>query len=187
MNSLFIYVLLFLTANDNSKLFCTKTEISPQLPSFSSNIDTTENPFQKYLGEWEMKDGIFETNFKGEYNKNIGPKRSLVASSPTNNSVIWNEDMGDATAIILWAFDKTKKEVYHLSANSTYPMAHGTGTITSNSDIEVKLFFAGECETCYRMYRYKFISDNEFFFRATYYKDGKETGDYYGATLVKKN
>lgn len=148
---------------------------------------TQENPFRKFVGIWGMKEGIWESSFGGKYSKTIDTSFVFIAKSPTNQSLLWNYNLFPAKGVILWTFSNTKKEVYHLSANSHGPMAQGTGTINANGDANLKLYFDEDCATCYRMYRYKFISDDEVYFRASYYKDDKETGDFYGGTFVRRS
>ena len=162
----------------------------PQLTMTHNQLNDTnatqENPFRKFIGNWGMKNGIWESSFGGKYSESIDTSRLFIAQSPTNQSLLWDYDLGSAKGVILWTFSGTNKEVYHLSANSYGPMAQGVGTINDNGDINLKLYFDGECPTCYRMYRYKFISSDEIYFRVTYYKDDKETGDFYGGTYVRK-
>jgi hypothetical protein len=155
--------------------------------NLTTTADTIDNVFERYKGEWIMKGGIFETHFEGKYLKNIDSSRLLIARCPSNYSMIWDCNLGSSKVVILWTFNNSTKVVYHLSASSNGPMAQGMGTINSNGDVTLKLFHEGQCETCYRMYRYKFISADEIIFRATFYIDDKETGDYYGATLIRSN
>ena len=191
---LFNYATIFLvtslllsnTCNDH-----TRTVTNPQLTAAHTQLkdtnNTQENPFRKLIGNWSLKEGIWESSYGGKYSRSSDTSRLFIAKSPTNQSLLWDYNLVFAKGVIMWTFNKSKEEVYHLSSNSNGPMAQGSGSISANGDVNLKLSFDGECKTCYRIYRYKFITDDEISFRANYYKDGKETGDFYGATFVKKN
>lgn len=193
MRLLFNFALIFLL----SMLLLSNTyPTNPQTVAISdptilatplNDTNAPQNPFRKFIGNWGMKEGIWESSYGGQYSKSIDTSRLFIAKSPTNLSLLWDYNLVSAKGVILWTFNNTKKEVYHLSANSFGPMAQGAGTIDANGDVNLKLFFDGECATCYRMYRYKFISDNEIYFRVTYYKDDKETGDFYGGSYIRKS
>ena len=104
----------------------------------------------------------------------------------TNTSVLWNQDFDGFKVDIFWTYDIETKTVYHLSNTSNNGMAHGKGPIAENGDMDLPLIYPDACETCIRLYSFRWKSENEFDFRATFYKDDKPTGDYYGATFLRK-
>lgn len=156
----------------------------------TNSVDTMpQNPLEKFKGEWVLKDNIFESSTNGKYNADVNPNRTFIALAVnTNTSILWNEDFdGGFKVDIFWTYDIETKTVYHLSNTSTNGLASGKGPLQENGDLVIKLSYPDMCETCNRIYSFRWKSDNEFFFRATFYKDDKPTGDFYGATFFRKN
>jgi hypothetical protein len=88
-----------------------------------------------------------------------------------------------ASKLIFSGLTTLKQTIYHLSNTSSNGEA---GAGKDNGDLDIKLSYPDMCETCNRLYSFRWKSDNEFFFRATFYKDDKPTGDFYGATFIRK-
>ena len=152
-------------------------------------VDTTpQNPLEKFKGEWLLKDNIFESSTNGKYNAEVNPNRTFIALPVnTNTSILWNEDFGGGFKVdIFWTYDIETKTVYHLSNTSSNGLASGKGPLKDNGDLDIKLTYPDMCKTCYRVYSFRWKSDNEIFFRATFFQDDKLTGDYYGATFIRK-
>jgi len=153
-----------------------------------STLDTThQNPFEKFKGEWLLKDNIFESSTNGKYSSDVNPNRTFIAMAVnTNSSILWSEDFDGFKVDIFWTYDLETKTVYHLSNTSSNGLASGKGMLKENGDLDIKLIYPDACETCIRLYSFRWKSANEFFFRATFYKDDKPTGDFYGATFIRK-
>jgi hypothetical protein len=65
-------------------------------------------------------------------------------------------------------------------------LASGKGQLKDNGDLDITLSYSDTCKTCNRIYSFRWKSEDELFFRATYYKDDKPTGDFCGATFIRK-
>ncbi len=153
--------------------------------SFFLSYNLKENPFEKFIGEWEMKDDIFESNFGGEYKAEVNPNRSFIFKElGTQNSIVSIQDFDGFKVDIFWTYDSTKRQIHHLSMSDD--IAKGTGEFSENGDLELKLVYENGCENCYRIYSFRWKSENEFFFRGTFHKDEEPTGDFYGGTFIRK-
>jgi len=172
----------YIHANIVDKQFFNILEVS------TSQLDTIpQNPLEKFKGEWVLKDNIFESSTNGKYSADVNPNRTFIALAVnTNSSILWSEDFDGFKVDIFWTYDVETKTVYHLSNTSANGLATGKGPLKENGDLDIKLSYPDNCETCNRIYSFRWKSDNEFFFRATFYKDDKPTGDFYGATFIRK-
>ena len=145
------------------------------------------NPFQKFIGEWVLKDNIFESSTNGEYTADVNPRRTFIAQTvATDFSILWNEDFDGLKAEIFWTYDIETNTVYHLSNTSTNGLASGKGLLRENGDLDINLIYPDACSTCLRVYSFRWKSENEFSFKATFLKDDIPTGDYYGAIFLRK-
>ncbi len=154
----------------------------------TSILDTMpQNPLEKFKGEWVLKDNIFESSTNGEYSVDVNPKRTFIALAVNSNtSILWSEDFDGAKVDIFWSYDVESQLVYHLSNTTSNSVGFGKGPINKNGDLNITLNYPDTCETCTRVYSFRWKTDNEFFFRATFYKDDQPTGDFYGATFIRK-
>ncbi len=154
-----------------------------------TTLDTAApNPLEKFKGEWDLKGNVFENNTNGKYSAYVNPNRTFKALAVnTNTSILWSEDFVDFKVDIFWTYDIETKTVYHLSNTSTNGLASGKGPLKENGDLDIELSYPDACGDCKRIYSFRWKSDNEFHFRATLYKSNKSTGDYYGATFIRKN
>ena len=166
---------------DTDSIFQSKRTKSPH----NQQSGTQENPFERFKGEWVLKDDIFESDFDGVYKKDVNPNRSfMVKELGTKNSIVWIEDFDGFMVDIFWTYDFKKKQIHHLSMATD--IARGLGNFKENGNLELKLTYENGCKGCYRIYSFQWKSDSEFFFRANLFKDEKPTGDYYGGTFLKK-
>lgn len=155
--------------------------------TYANRIDTMQYPLQKFIGEWTLKDNIFESSNEGVYKADVNPKRTFKAREVnTATSILWDQDFDGFKVDIFWSYDIETKTVYHLSNTSNNGLASGKGLIAENGDMNLTLHYPDACETCSRLYTFQWKSDDEFFFRAIINKDDKPTGDFYGATFLRK-
>ena len=62
----------------------------------------------------------------------------------------------------------------------------GKGTISENGDVSLKIFFADEPEGTYRLYTYRWISENEYELKSIQYDaSDKPTGNFYGGIFIR--
>jgi hypothetical protein len=179
----FIVVVAFLIVSFG---FANKVQSGLTSDTFiTSSYILQENPFENFIGEWVLKDDIFENNFGGEYRADVNPNRSFVAKKMgTSNSMLWVEDFAGFKVDIFWTYDFKKEQIHHLSMSDD--IAKGMGKFKENGDLELKLVYENGCEGCYRIYSFQWKSENEFFFRGKLHRDGEPTGDFYGGTFIRK-
>ena len=157
------------------------------LLTYANKIDTTQYPLQKFKGEWTLKDNIFESSNEGVYKADVNVNRTFIAKAVnTSTSLLWDQDFDGFKVDIFWTYDIETKTVYHLSNTDNNRMASGKGPIAEHGDMDLTLYYPDMCETCTRVYSFRWKSDDEFFFRANFYQDGKPTEDFYGATFLRK-
>jgi hypothetical protein len=169
-------------------LLITSLSLSNKTYCQSSSSDTTNKRFTRFEGEWRLKDNIWKTKFDGEYKENKDSTRSFIAkaASPTN-SLLWNIDFGEGYwAVLFWTYHQETGQVNHISNTTDNNIGIGTGEFNTNNDLIIKIVYPNGCTTCHRLYTYHWISPDEFDFKATIYKDGKLTDDFYGATFLRK-
>lgn len=147
------------------------------------------NPFQKFIGEWTLKDDNWSHNWgNGDENIKIPNHHTTCKQLNTSNSLLAVIDGTPPYGHIFWSYNPVKKEVDHLSSFGTARAGVGKGTVNENSDVSLKISFADEAPGTYRLYTYKWISDDEYDMRSIQYNYKDEpTGLFYGGTFVRVN
>ena len=161
----------------NSKSYCQK-----------SAPDTGYKRFTRFEGEWKLKDNIWKTKFGGDYEESVDTNRYFIAKavSPAN-TLLWNVYFGEGGwAVLFWTYHQETGRVNHISNTTDNNVGIGTGEFNANNDLVIKIVYPNGCTTCHRIYTYHWISPDQFDFKATIYKDGKLTDDFYGATFLRK-
>ena len=149
----------------------------------------SENPFRKFIGEWTLKEDNWSQNWgQGMEHVKIPNHHTVCRALNTTNSLLAVIDGTPPYGHIFWSYNPVKKEVYHLSSFGTLRSGVGKGTVNENGDVTLKVSFEGEGEGTYRIYTYKWISDNEYELKSTQYdvKD-QPTGGFYGGTFIRIN
>lgn len=159
--------------------------------SYSQETTSTQlkpkNPFNKFIGEWTLKDNNWSHNWgNGTENIKIPNHHTICKELNTTNSLLAVIDGTPPYGHIFWSYNPVKNEVDHLSSFGTTRAGVGKGTVNENGDIFLKISFADEPEGTYRLYTYKWISENEYDLKSVQYdaKD-KPTGFFYGGTFVR--
>lgn len=169
--------LLLLTCLFNSSYSQETTSTKPE----------SKNPFHKFIGEWTLKDDNWSHNWgNGIENIKIPNHHTICKELNTANSLLAVIDGTPPYGHIFWSYNPAKKEVDHLSSFGTSRAGVGKGTVNENGDVSLKISFADEPEGTYRLYSYKWISEDEYEMKSVQYdaKD-KPTGFFYGGTFVK--
>ncbi len=127
-------------------------------------IDSLDNPFNKFIGEWETKEN---------------PSISWVVKELiTNNSILWLADFGNRKANALWTYNAQTQEVHQLGSNTNGGGFLGKGSFKVNGDLELKVKANADCEHCYRVFHYKWNSKNEYVFKIVSYEKDEEKKSY---------
>jgi len=148
----------------------------------------SENPFKRLIGEWVIKDDLWEQSYGGKYSTKLYPNNSFIAKEVnTKNQILWVETTEEWQVTMLWIYNFRNQEIHQLSSSSTNRSAYGKGKFKENGDIELKLHFEDNCKSCYVIYSYKWKPEGELYFRAIYYENDKPSGNYYGCTFIRKD
>lgn len=150
-------------------------------------LQTSKNPFKKFIGEWTLKDDNWSQNWgQGMEHIKIPNHHTICKELNTDNSLLAVIDGTPPYGHIFWSYNPVKKEVHHLSSFGTSRSGVGKGTVNENGDVNLKVSFEGEPEGTYRLYTYKWISDNEYEMKSVQYNDKDEpTGGFYGGIFVR--
>jgi len=146
-----------------------------------------KNPFKKFIGEWTLKNDDWTQNWGGatEHIK-IPNHHTINKNLNTTNSLLSVIDGTPPFGHIFWTYNPVKKVVHHLSSFGELRCGVGSGTINDNGDVTLKVSFEGEAEGTYRIYTYKWISDNEYEMRSIQYNSKNEpTGFLYEGIFVR--
>ena len=151
------------------------------------NYPGQPNPFEKFKGEWTLKDNNWSQNWgNGTENIKITNHHTVCRELNTRNSLLAVIDGTPPYGHIFWSYNPVKKEVDHLSSFGTARAGVGKGTVNENGDVFLKISFADEAEGTYRRYSYKWISDDEYELMSVQYDaNDKPTGLFYGGTFVR--
>jgi hypothetical protein len=156
-------------------------------PKKGGGFQSPKNPFNKFIGEWTLKDNNWSQNWgKGDEHIKIPRHHTICRELNTDNSLLAVIDGVPPYGHIFWSYNPVKKEVNHLSSFGTTRAGVGKGTINENGDVSLKISFSDEAEGTYRLYTYKWISENEYELKSIQYgANDKPTGFFYGGTFVR--
>lgn len=152
-----------------------------------SSIQRSTNPFQRFVGEWTLKDDAWSHNWgQGVEHIKIPHHHTLCKGLNTENSLLSIVDATSPRGHIFWSYNRTTNEVYHLSSFGQARNGVGKGRVDENGDVTLKVSFEGEQEGTHRIYTYKWISDDEYEMMSIQYNaEDKPTGLFYGGTFVR--
>ncbi|MEM8900354.1 MAG: hypothetical protein AAGC85_19720 [Bacteroidota bacterium] len=170
---------------------------SPRLKSQTTSIeyelngrstkDFSKNPFNKYIGEWTLKDDDWTQNWGGETETiKIPGHHTVTTQLNTDNSLLSIIDGPEPNGHIFWSYNPNTGEVQHLSSFGTIRAGSGAGTVSETGDVTLKLVFEGEAKGTYRIYHYKWIDGDEYHMKSVQYtEDGEPTGLFYEGYFVR--
>ncbi|MEO5564752.1 MAG: hypothetical protein ABIR18_15000 [Chitinophagaceae bacterium] len=146
-----------------------------------------KNPFKKFIGEWTLKNDDWTQNWgQGTEHIKIPNHHTVCRELNTANSLLAIIDGAPPHGHIFWTYNPIKKEVGHLSSFGESRIGVGKGSVNENGDVTLKVSFEGEAEGTYRIYTYKWVSDDEYDLKSIQYNDKDEpTGFLYGGTFVR--
>jgi hypothetical protein len=145
------------------------------------------NAFEKFAGEWTLKDDAWSHNWGGASETiKIPDHHSTCRPINTANSVLCVVDT-PPKGHILWAFNPVKKQVQHLSSFGELRIGVGQGSLNDKGDLQLKVSFEGEAPGTYRIYHYVWINADEYDMRSVQYDaSGRETGLFYGGRFIRR-
>lgn len=149
----------------------------------------SKNPFQKFIGEWTLKNDSWTQNWGGETEtiKILG-HHTVNSVLNTANSLLSIIDGPEPNGHIFWTYNPNTKEVGHLSSFGEIRIGVGKGKINGSGDVELKIVFEGEPENTYRIYNYTWVNENEYHMKSVQYDNrDKPTGLFYEGTFIRTN
>ena len=178
-------LLLLLTISYNRSHAQTNT-LSSGVPKDTS-FQKSKNPFKRFIGEWTLKDDNWSQNWgQADEHIKIPNHHTICKALNTDNSLLAVIDGTPPYGHIFWSYNPVKKEVDHLSSFGSSRAGVGKGTVNENGDVSLKISFADEPEGTYRLYTYKWVSENEYELKSIQYDiNGKPTGYFYGGTFIR--
>lgn len=155
------------------------------LPAAARN--ETANPFQKFVGEWGLKDDAWSHNWGGGTEQiKIPGHHTLCQTLNTANSLLAVIDGPPPHGHIFWTYNRATGDVLHLSSFAPVRTGSGKGSVNAQGDVSLKLSFSDEAPGTYRLYTYKWISDDEYELRSVQYDStDKPTGLFYAGNFVR--
>ncbi len=152
------------------------------------NVLEEPYPFQRFDGEWKLKDDKFQQVWDGETVEtlSIPGHRTNCSRVNTSKSILCVVDAVDFQGHILWAVNPETRAVSHLSHFGESRLGRGTGHMEENGDLMLSIRFTDEPQGSSRKYTYTWVSDDEYVMRSVQYDEsGEPTGNWYGGTFVR--
>ena len=146
------------------------------------------NPFARFFGEWTLKDDRFQQVWDGKTVETLTIPNHHTRCAPVNTarSVLCVVTTPDLAGHILWTYDDARSQVHHLSHFGTARNGSGSGSFSDRGDLRTRIRFSDEPEGSYRVYEYRWVSDDEYTMLSRQYdRDGKPTGNWYGGSFVR--
>lgn len=149
--------------------------------------DLSENPFERFVGEWTLKNDDWTHNWGGVTETIMIPGHHTVSSAlNTNHSLLSIIDGPAPNGHILWTINPVTKVVYHQSSFGKVRVGTGMGTVNKHGDVQLKLVFEGEAKGTYRIYQYRWINEDEYHMKSVQYaEDDEPTGLFYEGTFIR--
>lgn len=184
----FIFLLiagLLITSIFSSCMMQQKTSASEQ--NQKTILQNPKNPFNKFIGEWTLKNDDWFQNWGGaDEHIKIPNHHTVCRQLNTDNSLLAVIDGTPPYGHIFWSYNPVKKEVDHLSSFGNTRAGVGKGTVNEKGDVSLKISFADEAEGTYRLYTYIWVSENEYELKSIQYDvNDNPTGFFYGGTFVR--
>ncbi|MFD2585653.1 hypothetical protein ACFSQJ_01850 [Croceitalea marina] len=170
-----------------AKSFAQKTSIKFETHG-KTEVLTSKNPFQKFIGEWTLKNDKWTQNWGDKTEIITIPNHHTISTQiNTSNSILSIIDGPEPNGHIFWSYNPVTKKVSHLSSFGAVRAGIGEGSVSKNGDVTLKITFEGEPQNTYRIYEYKWMSKDMYFMKSVQYNSENEpTGLFYQGTFVRK-
>lgn len=161
----------------------------PTQKELLTEIESSQNPFKKFIGEWTLKNDIWIQNW-GATTDTLKIQGHHTVSSPLNteNSLLSIIDGPEPNGHIFWVYNPNTGAVSHLSSFGEIRIGVGGGTVDEKGNLSLKITFEGEPIHTYRKYTYNWIAKDSYQMRSVQF-DAKNqpTGLFYQGTFVRVN
>ncbi|MEO0627144.1 MAG: nuclear transport factor 2 family protein [Bacteroidota bacterium] len=176
-----------------TQLLAQRTSISYELNGraenrdIQENIDMSENPFAKFIGEWTLKDDTWIQNWGGDTDTLTIPRHHTISCQiNTDNSLLSIVDGPEPNGHIFWSYNPNTGEVGHLSSFGTIRMGVGQGEFYDHHNLRLKVSFEGEGPGTYRMYTYEWVNDAEYaLYSEQFDENDNPTGLFYAGNFIR--
>ncbi|NKI32246.1 nuclear transport factor 2 family protein [Croceivirga thetidis] len=147
----------------------------------------TRNPFEKFIGEWTLKDDSWTHNWGGQTETiKIQNHHTISTQINTANSLFSIIDGPQPNGHIFWSYNPATKVVDHLSSFGELRAGVGQGSVSIDGDVNLKIKFEGEPKDTYRIYDYKWLSSNEYHMKSVQYdSNDAPTGLFYEGNFIR--
>jgi hypothetical protein len=145
------------------------------------------SPFWRFAGEWTLKEDRWSHNWgQGDETIKIANHHTVFKSINTNNSILSVVDHPEPHGHILWSYSPATKRVHHLSSFGAARNGVGEGTLSEAGDLTLKIIFSDGAPGTYRIYTYRWISEDEYEMLSKQYDaNDAPTGIFYGGTFIR--
>lgn len=153
-----------------------------------AELPKSENPFAAFFGEWTLKNDKFQQVWDGKTVETLDIPNHYTQCEAINTekSVLCVVDAGGLKGHILWTYNSDKNTVHHLSHFGSARNGVGKGSLDTQNNLTTKVSFQGEPEGSYRIYEYKWVSDNEYtMYSKQYDRTDQPTGNWYGGSFIR--
>ncbi|MDT0607503.1 hypothetical protein [Croceitalea rosinachiae] len=171
--------------------YLTKSFSQEAVIKFETNgkqeLNRLDNPFQNFIGEWTLQDDKWIQNWGSTTDTLTIPKHHTISSQVnTKNSLFSIIDGPKPNGHIFWSYNPVTKEVNHLSSFGELRVGVGAGSISERGDVRLKISFEGEHKNTYRVYSYKWITEDKYHMKSVQFGlDDSPTGLFYEGTFVR--
>lgn len=145
-------------------------------------------PFAAFLGTWTLKNQEFRQIWDTKTLQIVDIPSHFTNCNKVNTekSMLCVIESPGLSGHIMWSFNADKQTVHHLSHFGDSRNGVGIGALDQDNNLHLRVSFQGEPEGSYRIYRYIWISEDEYSMKSTQYnKQHQPTGNFYSATFVK--
>lgn len=145
------------------------------------------NPFRKFLGEWTLLDDRWINSYgEGMDTIYIPDHHTLAREVNNDNSLLQIVDASTVKGHSLWVYDYEKQEVQQLSSFYPFRTGVGNGSMDTDGNLQLKVFFEGEPVGSYRVYTYTWLGPDQYELKSFQYNAADErTGNFYGGIFVR--
>lgn len=159
----------------------------PSQKELLATIESSRNPFKKFMGEWTLANDIWIQNWGAATDTlKIADHHTISSQLNTENSLLSIIDGPEPNGHIFWAYNPNTKAVSHLSSFGEIRTGIGNGTIDEEGNLSLKITFEGEPAHTYRKYTYNWIAKDAYKMRSVQF-DAKNqpTGLFYEGVFVR--
>ncbi|MEM8765279.1 MAG: hypothetical protein AAGD88_15780 [Bacteroidota bacterium] len=152
-------------------------------------VQPMQNPFERYLGEWTLKDDLwFSAETESKIDTLYLPNHYTICTEHnTPSSLQWGVEAPSARGHALWTYNPSTEKVVMQSSFYPHRIGLGEGTIDAEGNVFLTMRFTGsEPEGTYRKYSYEWLDEDTYELKSYQYDTNDQpTGNFYGGTFTR--